>query len=74
MIREIPNRSVFVDDSTVLVELICDTSSELSDVTTFNGNDIAQGSIAIASKEAKLCIFASDEKWYCDGVEVTADA
>lgn len=73
MIKQIPGRSIFLDDETIFAELICDTISELAEVTTIDGNTLAFGSIAIAVKDDKLCIYSSDSKWYCEGKEVTGE-
>jgi hypothetical protein len=53
--------------------LICDTVAELAGVTEIDDTIIEFGSIALVTKEDKLCTFASDSKWYCEGAEVTAD-
>ena len=73
MIKQIPGRSIFLDDETIFAELICDTISELAEVTTIDGNTLAFGSIAIATKDDKLCTYSSDGKWYCEGEEVTGE-
>lgn len=54
--------------------LICDTAAELIGVTEIDDCVLAYGTIAIAAKENKLVILASDNKWYSEGAEVTADA
>ena len=54
--------------------LICDTAAELIGVTELNDCVLEYGSIAIAAKENKLVILASDNKWYSEGAEVTDDA
>lgn len=55
-------------------EVICDTAAELIDVTELDDCVLAYGTIAIAAKENKLVILASNNKWYSEGTEVTADA
>lgn len=54
--------------------LVCDTAAELAGVTELDDCVLEYGTIAIAAKESKLVIFASDNKWYSEGIEVTADA
>lgn len=73
MIKQIPGRSILLDDETVFAELICETTTELVGVTTIDGNTLAFGSIAIATKDDKLCTYSSNKKWYCEGEEVTGE-
>ncbi len=73
MIKQIPGGSILLDDETVFAELICDTTTELVGVTTIDGNTLAFGSIAIATKDDKLCTYSSNKKWYCEGEEVTGE-
>lgn len=56
-----------------IVEIDCDTGSELVGVTEIDNKIICFGSIAIAAKEGEVYRFASDDKWYkqSDGSEVT---
>lgn len=79
MIKLLSKRSTYLrrDESgkqKIMAELICDTAAELIGVTEIDDCVLAYGSIAIAAKEEKLVILASDNKWYSEGTEVTADA
>lgn len=79
MIKLIPERSKYLGrdkngKQKIMAELICDTAAELIGVTEIDDCVLAYGSIAIAAKEEKLVILASNSKWYSEGSEVTADA
>lgn len=59
-----------------VVELICDTLSEIANLTEYEKVVFLFGSKALAGKEGEVAVLASDGKWYrqSTGSEVTSDA
>lgn len=64
MIKQIPGRSIFLDDETIFAELICDTITELAGVTELDGTVLSFGSVAYAVRDAAFYVLDSSGTWH----------
>lgn len=65
-----PNSMVMVSETSIYAEFNCETVSELSDFTTWNGNDLVDGCVTLCIPEG-IFYTICDGTWYADGQAVS---
>jgi len=63
MIKAIPNKIVPVDDEAAYMELVADSESDLTSLTSVEGYNVAFGSLCLVIETGDIWAFNSSDTW-----------
>ena len=63
MVKAIPKKIIPIDDETAFMELVADTESDLTDLTSVEGFDVGFGSLCLVIETGDIWAFNSSDTW-----------